>query len=136
MLTRIAKAGLVALALAGPGLAAEVPLNQNEHITESLVAAQVGDIIRKGCGSISARYLVVYEKMGALEDYARAEGYTEDEVRAFLKNKTEKARIKALAADYLAAAGADLADEASLCAVGEAEIEAETLAGSLLRSWK
>lgn len=136
MLTKIAKAGLVALVLSGPAVAAEVALNENEFITDRLVAAQVGDIIRKSCGSISARYLVVYEKMGELEDYARAEGYTEDEVRAFLKDKAEKTRIKALAAAYLAAAGADPVDETSLCAVGEAEIEAGTLAGSLLRSWK
>ena len=74
--------------------------------------------------------------MGELEDYARAEGYIEEEVRAFLKNKTEKARVKALAAEYLAAAGADAADEDSLCTLGETEIETGTLAGSLLRSWK
>lgn len=136
MLIRIAQAGLFALALVGPSMAAELPLNQNSHITESLVAAQVGDIIRKSCSAISARYLVVYEKMGELEQYARAEGYTEDEVRAFLRDKTEKARIKALAAEYLAAAGADPADPDSYCVVGEAEIGAGTLAGSLLRSWK
>ena len=132
---RFARAGLVAMALAGPA-SAQVPLNENEHITTSLVAAQVGDMIRKGCGTIWARYLVVYEKMGELEAYARAEGYTEDEVRAFLRDKTEKARIRALAEAYLAEAGLDPAAESSYCAVGEQEIASGTLAGSLLRSWK
>ncbi len=115
---------------------AQVALNLNDHITENLVAAQVGDILRKTCGSISARYLVVYEKMSALEDYARGEGYTEDAVRVFLKDKTEKARIKALAAEYLTAAGAVEGDEESFCKVGRDEIAKETLAGSLLMSWK
>lgn len=132
---RYARAGLVALALAGPA-SAQVPLNENAHITTSLVAAQVGDMIRKACGTIWARYLVVFEKMGELEAYARAEGYTEDEVRAFLRDKTEKARIRGLAEEYLAAAGLDPAAEDSYCTVGEQEIATGTLAGSLLRSWK
>ncbi|MGQ0610283.1 MAG: DUF5333 family protein [Paracoccaceae bacterium] len=130
-----ARAGLVAMALAGPA-SAQVPLNENAHITTSLVAAQVGDMIRKGCGTIWARYLVVFEKMGELEAYARAEGYTEDEVRAFLRDKTEKARIRSLAGAYLAAAGLDPAVEDTYCTIGEREIAAGTLAGSLLRSWK
>lgn len=132
---RYARAGLVALALAGPA-SAQVPLNENAHITTSLVAAQVGDMIRKACGTIWARYLVVFEKMGELEAYARAEGYTEDEVRAFLRDKTEKARIRGLAEEYLTAAGLDPAAEDSYCTVGEQEIATGTLAGSLLRSWK
>lgn len=123
------------LSLGAPAMA-QVALNENDHITESLVAAQVGDILRKTCGSISARYVVVYQKMGELEDYARSEGYTEDEVKAFLKNKAEKARIKALAQDYLNKAGVVDGDEESYCKVGRDEIAKETLAGSLLKSWK
>lgn len=135
MLRKIITAGFFGLTLSSAAMA-QVALNQNDHITESLVAAQVGDTIRKTCGSISARYAVVYSKMGELEDYARAEGYTEEAVRAFLKDKTEKARIKALAAEYLAAAGAVEGDEESYCKAGRDEIAKETLAGSLLMSWK
>ncbi len=128
-------AGCMALGLVGPAQA-QVALNQNDHITESLVAAKAGDIIRNTCSSISARYVVVYQKMGELEDYARAEGYTEEAVRAFLKDKAEKSRIKALAEAYLAEAGAIPGDEESYCKVGRDEIAAETLTGSLLSSWK
>ena len=135
MFTKSLMAGVISLCLAAPAMA-QVALNQNDHITESLVAAQVGDTIRKTCASISARYTVVYTKLSELEDYARAEGYTETEVRAFLKDKTEKARIKALAAEYLASAGVVDGDEESYCQVGRDEIAKETLAGSLLKSWK
>jgi predicted transcriptional regulator len=135
MLLKILIAGVVGFGLSGPALA-QVALNQNDRITESLVAAQAADMIRKTCSSISARYIVVYQKMGELEDYARAEGYTEDEVRAFLKDKTEKARIKALAQDYLTKLGVVEGDEESFCQAGRDEIAAKTLAGSLLSSWK
>lgn len=134
-MNRIYAAGLVALGLAGPATA-QVALNQNAHITESLVAAKAADIIRNTCASISARYVVVYQKMGELEDYARAEGYGEAEVRAFLKDKAEKARIKTLAEAYLAEAGAVPGDEESYCQAGRDEIAEGTLAGSLLSSWK
>lgn len=129
--------GILALLTPAP-LRAEtaVPLNEDEHITESLVAAQTGDIIRKSCASITARFFVFYEKAAALEQYARDQGYTEDEVKAFLRDPEEKARIRGLAEAYLAAAGVVAGDEESYCVAGRAEIAAGTLAGSLLRSWK
>ena len=77
---------------------ATVPLNQNQHITDSLVAAKVGDSIRKTCPSITARMFTVLGKMNDLEAYARAQGYTEAEVKAFLKDPVEKKRINDLAA--------------------------------------
>ena len=79
---------------------------------------------------------VVLGELNALEDYARDQGYTEAEVKAFLKDKTEKARIKAAAATYLKKAGAVDGDAETYCVVGRAEIAKGTLAGSLLRSWK
>ena len=115
---------------------ATVPLNQNQHITDSLVAAKVGDSIRKTCPSITARMFTVLGKMNDLEAYARAQGYTEAEVKAFLKDPVEKKRINDLAAAYLKKAGAVEGNEESYCAAGKAEIAKGTLAGSLLKSWK
>jgi hypothetical protein len=136
-MTRLfARLTIAALLSAAVPAYAMVPLNQNEHITESLVAAKVGDTIRKTCPSITARMFTVLGKMNDLEDYARAQGYTEAEVKAFLKDKTEKARINGLAADYLKNAGAVEGDAESYCVAGKAEIANGTLAGSLLKSWK
>lgn len=127
----------VALTLfaAAPALAQQ-PLNQNAHITETLVAGQVGDAIRKTCPSISAKMFVVLGKLTELEDYARAQGYTEAEVKLFLKDPAEKARIKGLAAAYMKTAGIVDGDVESYCVAGRAEIAKATLIGSLLRSWK
>jgi len=127
---------LAATLAAMPAMAQKVPLNQNQHITESLVAGRVADVIRNTCPSISGRLVTAYSKLEDLKQYAIGQGYTEDEVKAFLKNKTEKDRLKGLAADYLAKAGAKSGDAESYCKVGRDEIAKGTLAGSLLRSWK
>jgi hypothetical protein len=125
----------LATALALPAVA-RTPLNQNAHITDSLVAGRVGDTIRQTCPSISAKLVTAYSKLKELERYARDQGYTEDEVKVFMKDKAEKARIKVLAAEYLTKAGAVEGDAESFCKVGRDEIAKGTLAGSLLRSWK
>lgn len=122
---------LLSLIAATPVAAAG--LEKDAHVTEKLVAGQVGDIIRNTCPDISARMFVVMGELLALERYAKKAGNTDAEIQAFLKNKTEKARIKALAEDYLKKAGAVVGDKASYCTVGRAEIDAKTTAGKLLR---
>lgn len=118
-------------ALALPA-AAKVPLRDNAHINAQLLAAQIGDILRKTCPDAGARMFVVYGKLRALERYAREQGYTEEEVRAFLKNKDEKARIKGLANEYLAEAGAVPGDPESYCMVARDEVARGTLTGQLI----
>lgn len=118
-------------ALALPA-AAKVPLRDNAHINAQLLAAQIGDILRKTCPDAGARMFVVYGKLRALERYAREQGYTEEEVRAFLKNKDEKARIKGLANEYLAEAGAVPGDPESYCKVARDEVARGTLTGQLI----
>lgn len=123
-----------ALALLPAMVSAQVPLSEESHINESLVAVAVGDAIRKICPTISARMVTVYFKAKDLENYARKAGYQEDEVKAFLKDKTEKARIRALAKDYMSANGVVEGDVGSYCALGKAEISKDSLIGSLLRA--
>lgn len=62
-----ASLSLVVLLTAAVPAYATVPLNQNQHITDSLVAAKVGDSIRKTCPSITARMFTVLGKMNDLE---------------------------------------------------------------------
>ena len=133
---KLAAFALVATMAAMPAMAQNVPLNQNQHITDSLVAGRVADVIRNTCPSISGRLVTAYSKLEDLKKYAIAQGYSEAEVKAFLKDGTEKDRLKGIAADYLALAGAVPGDTESYCKVGRDEIARKTLAGSLLRSWK
>ena len=129
---------LVAAALCAASLPAmaegNVPLADEAHINEQLVAGAAGDILRRTCPTLKARVLVVMGKLNALENYARAQGYTKDEVNAFLKDRGQKARVKTAAMGYLSAAGAVEGDVESYCSAGRAEIAKGTLVGSLLRS--
>jgi hypothetical protein len=123
---------LILFALSGPAHAAG--LEKDTFVTNQLVAAQVSDIIRNTCPTISARMFVVISEMFALERHAKAQGNTEADIKAFLANKAEKKRIKSLALAYLEKAGAKTGDGESYCKVGRAEIAKKTVAGSLLRS--
>ena len=133
---KLAALTLAAFAVLTAPAMAKVPLEDNQHITDSLMAGRVADVIRSTCPSISARMVTAYSKLEDLKKYAIDQGYTEAEVKAFLKDKSQKDRIKALAADYLAKAGAVEGDVESYCVAGRAEIDKGTLAGSMLRSWK
>ena len=133
---KLAALTLAAFAVLSAPAMAKVPLEDNQHITDSLMAGRVADVIRSTCPSISARMVTAYSKLEDLKKYAVDQGYTEAEVKAFLKDKSQKDRIKALAADYLAKAGAVEGDVESYCVAGRAEIHKGTLAGSMLRSWK
>ena len=111
----------------------KVPLPEEAHINEQLIAAAEGDLIRNTCPTIYARDLVVAIKLLQLKYYAEDKGYTEAEVKAFLKDHGQKARVKGAAADYLASAGAVEGDSESYCRVGRDEIAKDTLLGSLLK---
>jgi Family of unknown function (DUF5333) len=127
-------AGFAAMmAVASPALAL-VPLPEEAHINDSLRAGRIGDVIRKTCPTISARMFTVLGKIEDLKRYALEQGYTRDEVEAFLKDRTQKDRLKAEAATYLAEAGAVAGDAESYCRVGRDEIAKGSLIGELLRS--
>ena len=73
------------IAVSVPAVAqSKVPLAEEGHINEQLIAAAAGDKLRQTCPSLSARMLVVLLKMKQLESYARSEGYAEEEVTLFM----------------------------------------------------
>ncbi len=125
---------LVALQVAGPAPAqSRVPLAEEAHINEQLIAGAAGDILRKTCPAISARMFTVWNKLYQLRSYAIEKGYTEPEVKAFLKDAAQKARVKAAAEAYLAASGAVAGNVESLCQVGRDEIAKGTTLGQIIR---
>ncbi len=112
------------------------PIEEEEHITQELLAAAIGNLIRKNCDSISARTLRVIGRAKKLRDYALGLGYSEDEIRAYLESREDIRRFRDMAWDYLIARGASRDDPESICRVGRQEIAGNTPAGQLLRSWK
>lgn len=123
----------LAMSLVAAGAAhALQPLRENAYVNERLVAAQVGDIIRKTCPTIGARLLYAISQADKLEAWALKQGYSRDEIRAFIRDPGEKRRVRAEAEAYMAAHGVVVGDVESYCALGRAEIERGTITGSLL----
>lgn len=125
-------ATLIGAFLASPALALE-PIGQNKTITGKLVAARVADRIRRECDSIDARIIYAFGQARALKSDAEKQGYSTDQIDAFLDSKSEKARIYASADAYLAKHGATPGDGASYCRLGRDEIAAQSFIGSFLR---
>lgn len=127
----------IALALlASPAFAEDPRIAADAHVTEVLTAVRLGDVVRKTCPSIKVRWLAVYAQMEALKAHARAQGYAEADVKSFLSDKGQKARIAALAEAELAKAGAKANDPETYCVIGRDQIARQTLAGQLIRSVK
>ncbi|WP_212525267.1 DUF5333 domain-containing protein [Actibacterium sp. MT2.3-13A] len=127
-------AALAAGSMAQATAQALPPINQDEHIMNSLLAAAIGDEIRKNCPTISPRLFKVWSEAKALERYALDKGYTEEEIEALLDSKPERKAMRARRDAYLAANGVVAGDAGSYCALGEREIAAGSLTGSLLQA--
>ncbi|WP_146036500.1 DUF5333 domain-containing protein [Pseudotabrizicola formosa] len=124
---------IAALMLAAPAFAL-VPINQEKRINDTLRSGFIADAIADNCPTLEPRRLRALNELLKLRDYALSQGYSATEVRAFVEDKTEKARGKAEAAAWLASKGAVPGEAGAYCAAGEAEIARGSLVGALLRS--
>ncbi len=127
-------AAMAVFAMTTVSASALTPLPKEYHINQSLMSGVVADKIRKACPSISARMIVAWSKLNGLKSYAVSKGYKEDDVRAFMKDPVEKARVKNMAADYLKSHGAVVGNAESYCALGREEIAKKSLIGQMLRA--
>ncbi|MFN3846124.1 MAG: DUF5333 domain-containing protein [Paracoccaceae bacterium] len=126
---------LAALMLAVPTFALE-PINEEKTINDTLRQGFIADAIADNCPTMQPRKLRALNELLKLRDYALGRGYSAAELRAFVESKTEKARGKAEAAEWLADKGAVAGKADAYCTVGEAEIAQGSLIGRLLRSTK
>ena len=113
-----------------------VPSELRYHlpINNGLTIVAIADIIRKECDQIEPRMIRAYRFIKTLENQAKADGFSEEEIEAFVENKDDKDRVKGAARDYLTSKGVSLADKQTYCTVGKAEIDRNSQIGALLRS--
>ncbi|MDY6858278.1 MAG: DUF5333 domain-containing protein [Pseudomonadota bacterium] len=135
---RLAGGGLAAaLALcltAATGAAGANSLRDHKEINNGLTVIAVGDLIRTNCSTISARMVSAYFFARSLEAKAKAAGFSDDEIEAFVEDKAEKARVMSAARRYLVARGVDLDVPDSYCQAGYYEIERNSQIGVLLKA--
>ncbi|MFN4192032.1 MAG: DUF5333 domain-containing protein [Tabrizicola sp.] len=126
----------IALTLAATPALALVPISEEPVIHEKLLQGFIGDAIAKNCPTIEPRALRALGELNKLRDYALNQGYEAKVVREFVTSKEEKAKFKIEAAEWLKVRGAEPGKPEAYCAIGEAEIAANSLIGYLLRSKK
>ena len=132
-MSRLRTFALAAAVLAAPPALALEPINKEPHINGILLQGFIADKIADTCPAMEPRKLRALGELNKLRDYALKKGYTSAEVRAFVTSKTEKARGKREATEWLKKAGAKEGDAAAHCKVGRAEIARGSLVGYLLR---
>lgn len=109
-------------------------LRENARIDRALTDLTAAYGLSLYCPSVSARYMRGYEMIRSLERHAVSLGYPREEVHAYVKDKAERARVKAQARAYVRGRGGVENDPASICRVAEQEIAAKSQIGLLLRS--
>ncbi|NIY72544.1 DUF5333 domain-containing protein [Marivivens donghaensis] len=111
---------------------AQTPLKDVTEISEGLIAAGMAIEIADNCDNISVRLIRGYSYLNGLKSRARDLGYSADEIDAYVDDKVEKARLEDIARERLATKGAVSGNNATYCAVGQAEMAANTTVGSLI----
>ena len=133
-LTRLFTASVVAVSLLMAAPAFASGLASEAKINNGLLAVGIADEIRNRCDSISARTFTALGFLNSLKREARAKGYSNDEINAYTKSNTEKAKMRKRGEAYLAQNGASTSDAASMCRLGRAEIAKRSQIGVLLRA--
>ena len=83
---------------------------------------------------ISARKLKGISDLWALGRKAKAMGYTEAEITAYVRSDAEKARMVKRGEAYMKTKGVTYDDPETFCALGRAEIEKNSAIGVYLRA--
>ena len=109
-------------------------LGEQSYVTNRLLAAAIGDEIRKTCPDISALLWTVFAEARALEKWALDQGYSKDQIDAFLESKTEKKKLLAQRDAYFERQAVGKGDAAGHCRVGRDEIAKRSLIGHLLKA--
>lgn len=130
--TRAVSAMAFVLAATAAPAQAQPPLHQERTVVAMFYTIGLADEIRKNCPDIGPRMIRAYGYLKSIESYARDAGYSDDEIRALADNRAEKEKLRQRVRADLAARGATPGNPEGYCAVGRAEIAANSAAGRLL----
>ena len=114
--------------------ASVVPLREVKAIDDPMFAVALAIEISDKCDEIGARTLKGLTYLNSLKGKAQAMGYSNDEIKAYVKSPAEKARMWAKGEAYMKSKGLNPKDAADLCKLGHAEIASGSLTGSLLKA--
>ncbi|MEM9968662.1 MAG: DUF5333 domain-containing protein [Pseudomonadota bacterium] len=102
-------------------------------INDPLVMLEVANRIRRNCTTISVRMVKAIGFVQSIQSRAKAMGYTQAEIDAYVDSDADKARLRARATRFLNAQGVRGGNPQSYCTLGKSQIERSTQIGVLLR---
>ena len=126
-------AALLGTVLSAGPTTAQTPLRDVTEITEGLIAVGIAYEISEVCPSINARLFRGIGTLNALKSRARQLGYSNAEIDAFTDSKPEQDRLKSVARARMAGMGAVTGQPETFCALGQAQMQAGSAIGRLLR---
>lgn len=103
-------------------------------IENPLFAVAVAREVAEKCDNIAARTFKGLRLLYSLRSTANGMGYSDREIRAYIDNDQEKARMRAKGERLLRQNGVNLDDPETFCAYGRAEIQKNSAIGVLLRA--
>jgi hypothetical protein len=132
---KLALATVVALAtvLSAGHSSAQTALKDVAKVRDGIIFVGMAYEISEQCDSINARLFRGLGYLQSLRRHARDLGYSEAEVDAYIDDDAEKDRLESIARAQLAQLGVVPGQEASYCAVGRGQMDANTRVGWLLR---
>ncbi|MEM9716513.1 MAG: DUF5333 domain-containing protein [Pseudomonadota bacterium] len=89
--------------------------------------------ISENCSSLEERKIYGASFALSLSNYAQSQGYSFDEVRNFVRDDEEKAKLRVRVTKFLEDQGLDPSVPNALCDYGKDQIAAETQVGKFLR---
>ena len=135
---RVMKALIFGLSLSSFAAAsmasAKAPLRDVKVIDDNMLYVALALEVSEKCGEIEARKLKGLNYLWSLKRKANSLGYSDDEINAYRKSETEKARIRARGENYVKSKGLNPKDSGDLCKFGHAEIARNSRIGSLLKA--
>jgi hypothetical protein len=128
--TTVLMLGFVAFAGA---TVANPSIGEVSFITEGLINTAIAYEIDQRCDSLDGRMVAGVNFLWSLKNHAADLGYSDDEIKAYIDNDSEKDRLEAIARQRLRDMGAVEGEWETYCEVGRSEMAAGTQIGRLLR---
>lgn len=112
---------------------AQTALKEVAHVRDGIIDVGMAYELSEHCDSIRARLFRGLGFLQSLKGHASELGFTDEEIDDYVNDRNEKKRLEAIARAKLVTLGVVEGEEASYCAVGRAQIAANTRVGWLLR---
>ena len=112
---------------------AQTALKEVAHVRDGIIDVGMAYELSEHCDSIRARLFRGLGFLQSLKSHASELGFTDEEIDDYVNDRNEKKRLEAIARAKLVTLGVVEGEEASYCAVGRAQIAANTRVGWLLR---